>query len=1856
MDKKGFARRANKPGNGKRKRLTQAMTLSLCGLMLIFQLSSATAFANEANFGLCEHHPAHTEECGYSETDTDATCNFVCTICPVQEMIEALPSLAELQEQDAEAQEASYAQIMDAYDAYDALTSDEQAQVSGIGKLESLLSYFNQGISPADSASDITLTSVTIADGDGTGSSYNLLENNSFTIPYSKAMVLNVAVASELNVSNKTVKITVPDGLEITDYTKDTTSFITAVDFEPSSSDYGGYKPEKSGTLTYSLSEMAENETFNITLAVDTVLWSGFDNAIIADALKVETFAGNESTQTVQTEAKATITGSRGQTLSSWDTNIAVPASAGTPFLMRSLGVYHATGAGTVEFPTYYKELHVTVSLPYNEMKGVYGELEHLDAQVKPDKIVADTTGHNVTFVWYNLYAKTIPIKAYFKWGEDATVGDIVKWPKPTGKAVYRDDSTRHLDVSNRAITDNVEFVVSDSELMTIQRVTRPAIYSDYNADPNIVYSLCMSGIRNDGLAASAKKTVEFTYKYDDKIGVTAQAIPVPTNSTATNIKYRTNKNGTLRSYSGSAIKMPNTYLHIFTAQMAGLSSGEYFTYIQADVGSYEKGYVGYQTSAIYDPVTNRSITFGKLLSGDVGTYPNFCTLKIRSTEDPSDTGVKQLTDLTVTDTSGYQTLQLTPPNGSPLSTSSAVAGETVSVSAVVSGNRYPYSNNQIIPNTELYIRLPGSISLKNLQLLGRTSNRITGDLASEPLKENDDYTIKRHHTEATTGYVVYKIEFTGNSGKIGWFNENLGERQIRLSFDMDISLDAPAMSLNLRDCILGTSKTVTINSAGSATTYLVKDTYDADNDGNTEEYMGTFDDKRTDSTLTVMPARRGLLAEMSAKLGSETDYYNYDDDAKTMPLTEDDVIDVNLSVFNNSNGAISKEDADKFHYYIPVPKTGDNWDSLMQNKAFSTNMNLTGPAAITETNADMFKVQYSTTVNSSASKGSGQYYDEDINTNYVDADKISDWTKVKMIRVSVADGVTSIPANVDAYIALQYKADDDASNLVGNAFQFSSVGYTGYTVSGAYTSGYLQTKSIRGELQTGILSGYVYIDKNFNGIYESSKGDLLYTDSAVTVKITDVNDPTNTRTVTTSTGRYEVRGLKQGTYTVEVTNPGSANASGSNPLRFSLAADSIFTEDQEHTIATATISVSGDNVADNKGRNIGLQQPHTVTFSADNANLSFTQMRVWHNNKIELIPEVTATAGWFYMQKWTTKDGVKTPDEVRAIEVNEDMTLVAVVGKLFNLNYDGNTQESGQVDGLPTAAKAYLSGTSVTLSTTTPTHSDVDGRKVLFLGWTETQTNKIYTKNDIAPTTVSNVTILDADKTVYAAWGYDKNGEGTPDVFENKYKLLYDSNAQTGNAGNVPTDNEAYLKNTKVTLSTTKPAHSDVDGKKVLFLGWTETQTNKIYTKNDIAPTTVSNVTILDADKTVYAAWGYDENGEDTPDVNEDKYSLIYDANAKNGDVENVPTDSEHYLKNTKVTLSTTTPTHSAVDGRKVLFLGWTETQTNKIYGKDDTAPTLVTEVTIPEGDKTVYAAWGYDENNNGTADVFENKYNLIYNGNAQNGNVESVPEDTTNYLTGTAVTLSDLKPTHSNVNGRKVVFIGWTETPTTKILSTVAPAPATVTQITVEGANKTVYAAWRYVASGGSGTPQEEKYRLLYDGNAQSGTVYNVPTDHNTYTKGTLVNLSAAIPTHSDLNKIAVLFIGWTENKTTKIYAKNDTAPTTVTQVIMSASDKTVYAAWSYDENGNDIPDVFEDDEPEEPDDNDGEVLPPNNNPDNNHDSDGLPPRREESKDNDNNLIPKTGDEQTKTLLIYMMLMAISGSTVLVFKRKNK
>ncbi|MDY5972005.1 MAG: hypothetical protein SPJ01_03925, partial [Butyricicoccus sp.] len=135
--------------------------------------------------------------------------------------------------------------------------------------------------------------------------------------------------------------------------------------------------------------------------------------------------------------------------------------------------------------------------------------------------------------------------------------------------------------------------------------------------------------------------------------------------------------------------------------------------------------------------------------------------------------------------------------------------------------------------------------------------------------------------------------------------------------------------------------------------------------------------------------------------------------------------------------------------------------------------------------------------------------------------------------------------------------------------------------------------------------------------------------------------------------------------------------------------------------------------------------------------------------------------------------------------------------------------------------------------------------------------------------------------------------------------------------------------------------------------------------------------------------------------------YSLTYDANGGTG----APAKAEGLTAQKSYTLSTQKPVHEAdADGKKVVFIGWTVEKNDKIYSKDDTAPKTVTVIDIA-GDTTVYAVWGYDTNENGTADVLEDKYTIVYDLNAGAGNsvTGAAPTDTASYLAGAAVTLKD-------------------------------------------------------------------------------------------------------------------------------------------------------------------------------------------------------------------------------------------------------
>ena len=126
-----------------------------------------------------------------------------------------------------------------------------------------------------------------------------------------------------------------------------------------------------------------------------------------------------------------------------------------------------------------------------------------------------------------------------------------------------------------------------------------------------------------------------------------------------------------------------------------------------------------------------------------------------------------------------------------------------------------------------------------------------------------------------------------------------------------------------------------------------------------------------------------------------------------------------------------------------------------------------------------------------------------------------------------------------------------------------------------------------------------------------------------------------------------------------------------------------------------------------------------------------------------------------------------------------------------------------------------------------------------------------------------------------------DKNANGRPDDEEKRYTLTYDGNAQSGGtAENLPGENTAYLSGEKALLnSITIPVHTEVSGMTVVFLGWASERTTRIYGKGDAEEfekvPLLTEVVFSGSDETVYAVWGYDSEGDGSPDVRDTYYAV---------------------------------------------------------------------------------------------------------------------------------------------------------------------------------------------------------------------------------------------------------------------------------------------------------------------------------------------------------------------------------------------
>ena len=1830
------------------------------------QPEEADQTPNPSGDNLCTHHPAHDAACGY--TEENPVCTFVCAVCPVQQQIDDV--LARLEQVDIEdLDEAAtmelYEELLAAKRAYEGLEPEQQAQMDA-EKIEMLLTVLETFAIQTLDLSTATMEIKTAEIWAEGTANQTLTNGGEFFVDFSKQFTLHIEVESKLNLANKKVEITVPDGLTVVEYPiPERGGMAESVTPESitnlrSTNNYGGYHPTN-GAITYSLKNTAEKNSFNIVLAPDTVLWNRSSAQVLKDSLKIRVYTDGTDGQTYQTiSATPKITGKyndaagdnraiqTGPRLSRVGVKTGVPAAANQPFALRQIWIN--PDKDYIDMPQFFKKLEITIALPYYTKNGsnIYAEFDHVtydpagqstrpnlldpenhkeaDGSYKDGFTFTETvnnTDHTVTLTWTNLYLEYGQdyFTPYFKWTStcDVTTTDAVKWGSasilntgktapgcyegktPTtgaasavgGTITWQDDSTWYL--YNGDCT-TFSFTAQAGESMSVTgKANNQPIYNNYAGDSDITYYLGQFHVVNQGGDKSAAKTVEFTYGNKDKIGVTAQKIPATTGNTV-EVWYTTTKNPTEQKYNG--ILTSSGGFVTFTTQMEGLDlvENEYFTKIKANVGSYEKDYVGYVSSRDQDPTSGYATTFGKLLTAGEGTYTNFATMKMYDTALGDSTAKSGNYTVNVTSTKGeiplameqaYKegTLERVP----VLSKTSATAGDTITFNGLLSSSAYPYSSNNVTTDQEIYIRLPGKITVTNLKLyqeVGRKADKVflldaVTETVQNPTRteipdtayEFEEVTSAAAAADDTTatGYKLYKITFTNknNPAKVGWFGPELGQYQIGISFDMEIAKDADAMTLDMRDCVRFKSASLASTSNnGTLAQYQVMD-------DNGVRYS-TFNVNAKGTKLSVVAARLGLTFTFGARVaekGSEaefgaTKYSNFEVDKKKVYLKDaNHVVDMLFTLKNETGREFSEADAQAFYYFIPVPETDDLWDSHMQDRPFEFHMSLTRAPELRGISAEHILVTYATEIESTAAAGTDKHYTNTANYKTeeqllagctTDKEKAERWREVKMIRIAAKPDIKSIPQNAELKVNMRLEPMfEENVNLVGSEINFGPCGVSPYSVGNTLNQGHNPLPRIQVEFQTGVIAGKIFIDKNFNGTYDESTDELYTGEVAVEANHSNGNENCSegdaAHKTTTQNGTFKFTGRRADTYHVTVTNPGSTDANGKNPLKFSLPeSGGKFSLDTGKNTATASVVLdmnqANNDITAAQNLMIGLQQPHTVTFKAENASLDFgsgsqtniltalfaaakstaeKSKNVWHDDKLgDVVPTVTADKGYRFTGNWMDGTNTYTAAQLKEVAISNDRTFTAEVKKLYSVKYDGN----GNTEGAVPPITYHIEGEKVNPNYT-GTEDLKKGDKTIFVGWSETRIENPLPEDaaqaDINKIISGDEHIMPArDVTLYAVYAVDGNGNGNPDYNDDSVHVRYPGN--NGDYTDVICPHH-HVAGATAKLSTSgtvsgkslghdKPA-SDASGEVTshtftftdkttgnahIFIGWSTSPIldKVIKTEADydgLASSIVTEVTMekakadggnadVDGNTNVYAVWAADRNGNETADYLEE-YTLTYNGNAQQGGtVSAAPTDNNIYIPGDKAELSKDIPTHSEVNSKKVVFIGWTEKQTNSIYSRADNEPETVTEVTFGSANKTVYAAWGYDENGDGTADVLET-YTLTYDPNGGIGAVTPV----TDIKKNTQVTLE----TGRNLSGKaNELFVGWSKEQKTTLTED-ADENEVEGFLFIPGSkylmgteNVTFYAVWAKDADGNGIPDYKTRYIVRYDPNGGTGT----------------------------------------------------------------------------------------------------------------------------------------------------------------------
>ncbi len=432
----------------------------------------------------------------------------------------------------------------------------------------------------------------------------------------------------------------------------------------------------------------------------------------------------------------------------------------------------------------------------------------------------------------------------------------------------------------------------------------------------------------------------------------------------------------------------------------------------------------------------------------------------------------------------------------------------------------YFYPNNMTTTHNEnfiIYHILPTGFDI-DLETFKLSMNR-SGSFVDSSNFDVSKYTLN------STGQKIVKIEInetlslmyqkdgvttTGHNG--------------RLTFDYIVNANQKGQ-INTKGLIFTASKdkNILVSTGGARDTTDL----DLDNDGTVGRYVGTGNDK---FVSIIRKNQLTIDSYIKPEGGEKQPAFTPGKDQTAVGFTPGTIAEYTIEMENNLDG----RNVEEVQAFIPVPKEGYDFGTHFQSSAFAWNMKLAGQPTLQIFDKDGNDItaakqsEYEITYSSDASN----------ETNYVGATYNSSYNdQATMIRVF--NNSNNMVPGEKFVLSLKYQVDEVAG-APGIEAKLGKVNdFMPYYYYDAGNAGWDSGTRVGTRLEIGQISGTVFLDKDYNGVFDNS--DEPVANKTVTLYKWGGSTPLYT-TTTDATGNYHFEGLPTGNFFVnfnDVTSTG---------------------------------------------------------------------------------------------------------------------------------------------------------------------------------------------------------------------------------------------------------------------------------------------------------------------------------------------------------------------------------------------------------------------------------------------------------------------------------------------------------------------------------------------------------------------------------------------------------------------------------------------------------------------------------------------------------------------------------------------